>query len=197
MMFAIRHSRRATAAWVLAILFALAPSMTGAQKTARPVPPSKLDRALMQRVEGQRGGRIDVIVRHVPRAGDAMTEAVRSAGGDVRKAHRLIDGFAASVPVGALKRLAARADVRSVSLDAPVQVHAAAPVAGEPGDGVLRQTLGVPADVTGAGVGVAVIDSGAHPSRDFAPRVIAFYDFTGSGRFISATTTGTAPMWPD
>ena len=48
-------------------------------------------------------------------------------------------------------------------------------------DGVLlQQTLGyVAADgLTGAGVGVAIIDSGLRASADFGGRITAFYDFT-------------------
>jgi serine protease AprX len=47
---------------------------------------------------------------------------------------------------------------------------------------VLRQTLGVDdTDLTGRGVGVAVIDSGLEMSAEFQGRVTAFYDFTNGG----------------
>src|SRR5690606_33704063 len=44
---------------------------------------------------------------------------------------------------------------------------------------VLVETLGVPpSPLAGAGVTVALIDSGIHPSPAFNRRIKAFYDFT-------------------
>jgi serine protease AprX len=45
----------------------------------------------------------------------------------------------------------------------------------------LRATLGLRSSWKGAGVGIAVIDSGIAPISDVAGRVTAFYDFTSGG----------------
>lgn len=55
----------------------------------------------------------------------------------------------------------------------------------------LRETLGVDdTNLSGLGIGVAVIDSGLEMSDDFSSRVTAFYDFTNGG------TLATSPSDP-
>jgi serine protease AprX len=80
------------------------------------------------------------------------------------------------LPTKAIDAIARTPGVISVSYDAPLLAQTV-PVT----DGViLNSTLGyVAADgLTGAGVGVAIIDSGLSASADFAGRITAFYDFT-------------------
>ena len=59
--------------------------------------------------------------------------------------------------------------------------------------------LAVNDGLNGAGVTVALIDSGLYPSAAFAGRIQTFVDFTGGGarRDVPPTPTVTARMWPD
>ncbi|HEY6508648.1 MAG TPA: S8 family serine peptidase, partial [Vicinamibacterales bacterium] len=72
---------------------------------------------------------------------------------------------------------------------------------------VLRATLGLSGNWTGAGVGVAVIDSGLEMSSEFSGRVTAFYDFTngrtaavaafddyGHGTHVAGTIAGSGAL---
>ena len=56
----------------------------------------------------------------------------------------------------------------------------------------LRKTLGLSAvaeTLSGAGIGVAIIDSGIAPLTDFGGRITDFYDFTTGGTFRSRRMT--------
>src|SRR6185295_2519179 len=65
-----------------------------------------------------------------------------------------------------------------ISIDAPTRALATEVATTTPVDR-LRATLGAASSAyTGAGVGVAVVDSGIYPSPAFQSRIVAFYDFT-------------------
>ena len=73
-------------------------------------------------------------------------------------------------------------DVESISLDAEIRASQALPVPGTlESAAAIRGTLGLTTEWTGAGVGVALIDSGIEPSADFGGRIQGFYDFTQGG----------------
>ena len=95
-------------------------------------------------------------------------------------AHGAIDGLSAEVRRDALLALAADPAVERISLDAPVRANAnLTPKKNSTVMSVLRGTLGIATTAyTGAGVGVAVIDSGIQPIADFDMRVVHFRDFT-------------------
>ena len=87
-----------------------------------------------------------------------------------------INALVASVDLADLAALACALPVSSISIDAVVtatsEVEAPAPES-------LRATLGLPRDTpAGAGVTVAVIDSGIAASADFSNRIVAFFDVT-------------------
>jgi Subtilase family len=114
-----------------------------------------------------------VIVRSAPGGGDAAQSAVAALGGRVVRHLSIIDGFAASIPLGTLPALRSQPSVTSVSPDAAVTLT------GTGFDGFLpKEDLGsmywVAQEVTGAGeywndglhgqgVDVALIDSGVSP----------------------------------
>jgi serine protease AprX len=108
---------------------------------------------------------VDVIVRTDGPAGlRAAADAVRRAGGTVGRSLDVIDGLAAQVPPGALPALRAVAGVRAVTADATVRMKAGE-WRDEPGANWITdiRRLTIPATLTGAGVGVALIDSGVAP----------------------------------
>jgi serine protease AprX len=101
-----------------------------------------------------------VIVRFAPEVPAAQrAAAVRAAGGAVTHDLHLIDGLGVRLPVEAIARLRGVDGVRSVSLARPVASRgrpaAAEPAAAYPAAVGARRT-----GLTGAGVGVAIIDTG-------------------------------------
>ena len=157
-------------------------SSTPAAKGGRPdAAPAKLDRALARLAARASGSTVKVIV--TPTQGhrdEVRNELGRHAHSDVAD-QPLIDTLVADVPDSALNEIAADARVAHVSLDAPVRgFQATVETIPMLNDNKLLATLGLPANgFTGAGVGVAVLDSGivANPELPLA----AFYDFVDKG----------------
>ena len=117
------------------------------------------------------GPPVGVIVRELPGAGNLPEGAVRSLGGDVGRQLGLIGGFVARVPQDRLDALRSAPGVAAVTPDAQIELHHA--VDGyNPADDAgswFHTAKSVKADMawssglTGAGVGVALIDSGVVP----------------------------------
>jgi serine protease AprX len=118
------------------------------------------------------GPSVSVIVRELPGSGDAPERAVARLGGHVSRHLGIIDGFVASVPADGLRGLRSSSGVHSVTRNRAVrllhavdgyQAHA------DPSSmfNVVRDTIGATemwgAGYSGAGVDVAVIDSGVVP----------------------------------
>jgi serine protease AprX len=87
-----------------------------------------------------------------------------------------INALVARVDLAALAALACALPVSSISIDAVVTATGSAEA---PAPESLRATLGLPLhSPAGAGVTVAVIDSGIAASADFGNRIVAFFDVT-------------------
>ena len=198
----------------LLLALAIAPRAAPAQ-----VPAAKLDHVLQRASADQ--GQQRVIIRVRPGYEALVRETLRVRGHQAGASHQLIGGLAALVPGAALGQLASDPRIASVSVDAVVRPSAEpqwSPGSAPPSINLLRDTLGLDGlDVTGAGVGVAVIDSGIAPSQDLLGRIAAFYDFTngrsrpaypsdeyghgthiagliaGSGQLSASTYRGVAP----
>jgi serine protease AprX len=139
---------------------------------AAPSRVTKLDLALRH----VRGGTVQVIVRAKSGRRAILRERLRLQAGGLLKDHGLIDAFTVKLAASALAAFDLDDDVTSVSLDVPmVGTATITPARTEPAS-TLAATLGLPLDVSGKGVGVAVLDSGIDPSADLRPR--AFFDFT-------------------
>ncbi len=123
------------------------------------------------------GPRADVIVTMTAGAGTpaiaALAAQVAAAGGTVGTELPIVHGFTAAVPVAALPALAARPGVRSITPNAGGHLLSMDPDLGyDPAadSGALpwiNQLLGVDdvhaSGITGAGVDVALVDSGTSP----------------------------------
>ena len=160
---------------------------------------NKLDDEL-QRLAATTSGssRVHVIVRTRPNSLAAVADRMRRRGDSVKSTHPAADAVAGEVRRDALAALAADPSVVGVSIDAPVSAFGAPRrAAGRPGSrgaagrrpdaasprhstvNVLRSTLGLTnVGYAGAGIGVAIIDSGIQPLADFDQRITAFRDFT-------------------
>jgi serine protease AprX len=114
---------------------------------------------------------VSVIVRELPRAGDAPEQAVSAVGGTVEEPLGIIDGFSATVPANRVGVLRTAPGVLSVTENAPVQLHGtdAAAVQDQTGSmyRVTHEVTGATAmwerGINGRGVDVALIDSGVVP----------------------------------
>lgn len=137
---------------------------------------------------GPSSGAVAVLVAETDPASRLAEDAVRSAGGTVTGPLALIDGFAADIPAGAVAALASAPGVAAVWPDAAVTLHDTAEGLEEydplPPNGVWRQAVGVsglPAGTNGAGVTVAVLDTGVTRHPDLGNRVRARVDLTPDG----------------
>jgi hypothetical protein len=192
----VRWTGPAAAVAALLILSLTTPSMA----VAKGGKPPKIDRALAKIVD-QGGEAVPVIVRTKPGKLDSFTSKVRKSG----KAHRAslpsVDGVVLELSAEEIVRLAEDGDVTSLSLDAEVGTSGddsldtpGAPVS----HAALRATLGLAGYTgTGAGIGVAIVDSGIAQDAGLKATVAAFR--VENGRVKSArpsTPTVTAHTWP-
>ena len=128
-----------------------------------------------------KGQTVRVIVQYhqVPTAAHYAT--MKSRGGRLNSKLDMIKGASFTVPVSALTSMAADSEIESVSIDHPMQV------ADDLTNGAVGSATAWNAGYTGAGVGVAVIDSGIngnHPdlwnAAETKSRVVYHQDFTGT-----------------
>jgi len=135
----------------------------------------KLDRAL-QNAPG--GSRQRVIVRFKAGAGTSVEQKVLSKGNKVFSKHPSIGAFTAELSGDQLAELARDPNVESIGADADVAAFTSTSTDTSISSSVLRNTLGENEGSKGAGIGVAVIDSGIAPLPAFNGRITASYDLT-------------------
>jgi len=164
----------------LLVLVAFGPSSTN-RLSAAPSWPAKLDPILSQRLH--QPGRSRVVIRGTAGGASAVASSVRGLGGRIVRELRIVDGFAVELPNALLPAIAANPFVERVSLDRPV-AGAMERTGATIGASFVRQELGY----DGAGIGVAIIDSGINAAHDDfhagetgGPRVVRFVDFVGGG----------------
>jgi serine protease AprX len=184
------HNQRHSAAWgkrlslvlllATGMMFGQRPNAALAYGTPRIAP--DLSRLLVKAQQrSAQGQTVRVIVQYhqAPTAAHYATMAHR--GGRLHAKLHLIKGAAFTVPVTALPALASDPEIAAVSIDHPMNVA----------DDLTNDATGVAsawsAGYTGAGVGVAVIDSGINDSSldlwnstQTASRVVYHQDFTGT-----------------
>ncbi|MFL6257861.1 MAG: S8 family serine peptidase [Pyrinomonadaceae bacterium] len=189
-------------ACVTVALCVLAASAGGVSRAARGSGgASKLSPDLRALADGAQSGSVNVIVQQVSPTQKTLLDSifnlvglVNAAGGRVTGNFLRLGAVSARVPAKSLRDLAARSEVRYVSPDR--ELGAAGHIETTTGAANVRtQTsytlLGLLQTTTtldGAGVGIAVVDSGLDEGhevfRDSAgfSRVAASVDFTGEGR---------------
>ena len=128
-------------------------------------------------------GQLSLIIQTPGEASSALRSAVARGNGAVRRNYANIDALAVQLPPGKVRQLAARSNVKYISLDRKTLV--AGHVETTTGTNQVRG-MSTPSGqpVNGSGIGIAIIDSGIDISHhSFMPsRVVASVDFTGEGR---------------
>jgi serine protease AprX len=161
---------------VCALLAAIAGNARASGETAAPPAiESKLDAALRAKIQSPaRGARSRVIVRTTD--GRPASQLIQSVSGVPGRYFPWLGGQVAIVPDASLERLARRAEVAAISLDRAVR-GTMDRITAATGSKWVVDNLGV----TGAGVGVATIDSGVNPwHEDLEGRVVHFADFVNA-----------------
>jgi serine protease AprX len=170
--------RRGRALVALAVLAALAAVALAALAERAPTSPARTASAPVRAV----------IVRAQPHRLAAARSAVERAGGTVGQSLPVVNGFTATLPAGAERTLDAAAGVAAVVEDGPITPSAAGTTAATtPGTSLedVRDAIGVSqSGATGAGVDVAVIDTGMVPVPALAAsgKVVNGPDFSSQGR---------------
>jgi serine protease AprX len=186
-----RRQERHSAAWgkrvglvvLLATGMALASTSPSARQNGRfSNIGSELAGYLAKAKQGSANGktvRVIVQYKHIPTAAHYST--MKGRGARLHATLHMISGAAFTIPVNALPALEADPEIKSVTIDHPIAVM----------DDLTNSATGVSsawnAGFTGAGIGVAVIDSGindSHPdlwdSTHTSSRVLYHQDFTGT-----------------
>lgn len=128
------------------------------------------------------GGAVRVIVQKQAGVSHRAPErAVAQLGGRVTRPLPIVSGFAATLPAGAVPKLARTRGVRAVSHDGRMHVQAtlAAPPPSTPRSvypQVVRANMVWQAGVTGSGVTVAVVDTGVADVPDLHGRLVQVTD---------------------
>src|SRR2546423_3421607 len=145
--------------------------------------PAKADPLLFARARAAPAAVFRVIVREADPPSGGAEDLVRTLGGHVSRELSIVGGFSATVPGFAMASLAASPLVWRVWGDAPVRMsgvdmnkydaHAA--------NSVWRDAINLPQATkkyNGAGVGVALLDTGVVPVPDLVDHITHVVDFT-------------------
>ena len=135
-----------------------------------------MSQVVQEKVQAEPLAVLDLVVTYATQPGAFQRSRVELLGGSVEHSWARIKAQAVRLPSSAVSELADDPNVVWVSLDAPVTNG----LESAPGSHDATPAGVVLGDLAGAGVTVAVIDSGFSTHPDIEGRVLAAVDFTGS-----------------
>ncbi|HEX9766491.1 MAG TPA: S8 family serine peptidase [Nitriliruptorales bacterium] len=143
-------------------------------------------------------GTVEVIVQVDPFAAARARSAVQRSGGTVLRDLPIVQGFEARLTPEALQALTGTPGVRAVTLDGEVYVQSETSEDGSttrPLDSSFVEHIGADdlhaQGYDGAGVGIALIDTGVNPVTDLAGRVVGGIDLSGEANDVDSYGHGT------
>jgi serine protease AprX len=155
----------------LTAVLAILPVVTApAQAVARPAVGAAVDSGL-----AAARGTVKVVVVRRPGTGDAAATALRRLGGTVTKDLGIVNGFAATIRADRIRSLAASRAVASISLDRKMTVQGTTFNTSKPKSvyaKAMRADWAQHAGHSGAGVTVALVDTGVADLPDLTGRVV-------------------------
>jgi serine protease AprX len=158
-------------------------SCATASASTAPAARAKVDGALLSASERDPGSLLPVIVREQTPSSSEAEEMARDLGGRAIHELTIVGGFSAQLPASAVLELADSDAVTRIWGDAPVTVNAVDMGKFDTwaANTVWQKTIRlpqVPSPYTGAGVSVALLDTGVSQVPDLGNRVLARVDFT-------------------
>ncbi len=203
--------RGVSAAVLAALVLATFPADVAEAAAGRTA--AKVDPVLLAEAKAAPTALFSVIARGVPSRGvlkpipaqgqradsaDEAEHALRSAGGDLRQALSIVGAAAGRVTGKQVLQLASDGKISRIvkdevfaSADDDDDAGSVPPTAAAlSGARNVNAPAAWKAGLTGAGIGVAVLDSGVAAHSDLAGRVIASVDLTGSDWRVSLTPLG-------
>ena len=105
----------------------------------------------------------DVIITTAGRPGSQHRSAVSTGGGSVKDTYSVINSFSARLPLRAIQALTKRDDFAFVSKDRPITVFGH--LENTTGAAQIRNLIAAIPSLNGAGVGIAILDSGIYSSH--------------------------------
>ncbi len=161
-MYRSRASERRGARVLSGVLAALAILFFQVAPPAQAEPKNKVSRGLEQRIRDHApDDQVRVIVQTHAAPSSPHFNRLHRRGGAVKRGHRAIRGYTATIPASQIADFAADPEIERVSLDVPVQAHLDLAYPAVNAGSFYATSSGL----TGRGVAVAVIDTGVqgHP----------------------------------
>jgi serine protease AprX len=139
--------------------------------------------SLLREAEQHPGSTLRVIVRETSPTSGRAEDLIGQLHGTVSHDLPLVGGFSARLPAGELPSLIESPAIAHVWGDAPIRMNILGldfleGMDSAPQNKVWRQSIRLPSSYTGAGVGVAVLDTGVTKVADLGNRVSVRVDFT-------------------
>jgi serine protease AprX len=177
-----RRTRTIAAVGLLVVAGMLAPVAHASQ-----IPPSKVDPGLIRASRADPGSSLSIIVREASPASSDAEHAVVELGGDVLRELPIVGGFSARIPAARLSDLAASPAIARVWGDGRITVNHVDMGRYDtwPANTIWKKSIRLPQTAvagagpyTGAGVTVALLDTGVSQVADLGGRVLARVDLT-------------------
>src|SRR5919106_2988684 len=178
-----RAEASATTRTVMVLAIVLAAVVATAPLPGSSHPRGKAHPSLLREAQAHPGSTISVIVRETTPASTEAEELIHRLRGNVTHDLFLVGGFSARLPAGALPTLIDSRSVDHVWGDGPIRMNILDLDLLDGMDSVAankvwRQSIRLPSSYSGAGVGVAVLDTGVTRVADLGNRVSVRVDFT-------------------